>query len=392
MPCFKACKRAIAAAIFIIAIAAPAVATAQSDAPDAKFENARDFKLRLFKPTVPGFVTLGLSPRRTADPGAFSDLSVDAANLSSSGRSKFGLAFSGQPYWWGHAKTTLGSYQQHTSAFERVLARSQVSLAAAYVDFSHGYYEIGLGWQTQLLDAQDQRFDPHNYDCLSKAWEDLRRPAHQAADEAVLDAIMKNSELDEDQLEAIRDKTLKQYPTTGFDAARRECRNLASEASLARHSLIIGAGVNSRTSDASFNGYQYDGSSVWATYRQPLTSNGFWALQVFARGKFDGTLDAPKTAALSPFAEGNEYIGGAGLALEQVWWKADVSLAGVEQDFRQAGIATDNYAEATLHGAIRVSDGLWVQGSVGDSFGRDLGDKISFGFNVSVDWDDLKLW
>ena len=385
-------KLILGAALAGVVCAIPAIAEAASDDIDPKFENARDFKLELFKPSVPGFVALGLSPRRTADPGTFSDLSLDAANLSDSGRSKFGIAFSGQPYWWGHAGTTLASYQQHTSAFERVLARGQLSLAAAYVDFDPGYYQLGLGWQTQLLDRQDQRFDPHSFDCLSKAWEDLRRPAHQAADEAVLNAAAQNPDLSDDQLEAIRDKVLKETPTTGFDSARKGCRSLAGKASLAKASLIVGAGINARTSDTSFGGTQYDGTALWATYRQPITSNGFVALQFFARGKFDGTLGVPKTAKLAPFAEGNEYIGGAGIALEQIWWKADVSVSGVEQDFQQAGISSDEFAEATLHGAVKVHDGLWLQGSVGDSFGRTFGDKVSFGFNVSVDWDDLKHW
>jgi len=393
MSCTQALKRAFPLALAIIAVCATwRIAPAAAEEIDPKFANARDFRLKLFEPTVPGFVTLGLSPRRTADPGAFSDLSLDAANLSDEGRSKFGLAFSGQPYWWGHAGTTLGSYQQHTSAFERILARGQLSLAAAYVDFSSGYYQFGLGWQTQLLDRQDHRFDPHSNDCISKAWDELRRPAHQAADDAVLKAIADNPDLSEDQLEAIRDNVLKEMPATGFEAARKSCRSLAAQDALAKASVIVGAGVNARTDDTGFGGTQYDGTAVWATYRQPVTSNGFVALQFFARGKFDGTLGVPKTPKLPAFVDGNEYVGGAGIALERIWWKADVSVSAVEQEFRHAVAKTDDFAEATLHGAIKVRDGLWLQGSVGDSFGREFGDKVSFGFNVSVDWDDLKLW
>ena len=383
--------RAPGLAFAVVAACISAANTAAADEIDPQFENARNFKLELFRPSVPGFVTLGLSPRRTADPGAFSDLSIDAANLSDSGRSKFGLAFSGQPYWWGHSHTTLGSYQQHTSALERIFARGELSVAAAYTDFSSGYYTLGLGWQTQLLDRQDHRFDKASYDCISRAWNSISKPAHQKADDAVLNAIIDNPNLTEAQQQAIRDKALKENPPVGFDEARKSCRSVAAQNSLARASVIIGAGVNGRTDDSSFNGTQYDGSSVWATYRQPITDDGFLALQFFARGKFDGTLDVPKTPKLPVFAKGNEYVGGAGIALEQVWWKADISASAVEQEFRQSGVSADDFAQATVHGAIKVRDGLWLQGSVGDSFGREFGDKVSFGFNVSVDWDDLKL-
>jgi hypothetical protein len=388
-------RRALAGALGAVAMFWPmalqaAPATPASE-PDAKFQNADDFALELFAPTAPALVTLGMSPRRMADPGAFRDIEIDFANISSDDRYKLGAAIGGTPYWWLHRDTTIGDYRAKTDRVDRILARTEVSAAAAYVHYAPAdFYNLGIGIQTQLLDRQDHRLDPQSFECLTKAWDDYRRPANQAADDAVLDYLTSHPDATEEDLTRVRDQALAQAQgtATGFATARDSCRIEAGQRALGRSSLMIGGGVNSRTINTRFDGLRYDGGAVWGAYRQPLVKSGFLSLELFAQYRFDGVLDVPKNAS-SVLVTGDEFTGGGGLALEQNWWKLDGALSYVDQTYSNVALASDDYAVGVVRGAVKVHRGLWLQASVGDTVGRNFSNDPFFSFNVKFDLDEI---
>lgn len=386
-------------AIALVASALPFGAAAADNAPqstdvDPGFQNARGFDLALFAPSAPGFVVLGLSPRRAADPGAFRTFGFDATNLSSGDGYEFGGAVSFEPFWWGHNDLTLKEYRDDTTTLTRVFARTQVSLAASYGTGNHlSLYGFGVGAQAQLLDDQDERYDPHSYDCIRGAWQKLRAPLHQAADDAVFDYLTNHPDASPTDLKAVRDAVLAKQgapSAAAFEAARNACRDLAELASLAKPSLIVGAGAKLRTKDASFNNWRGDGGSFWATYRHPVVEDGLVSLELFGRYSFSGTLNLLDKGPLAN-AKGNEAIVGTGLALERPWWKANAAISYVAQDFESKALGNVSFPEASIGGALRIKSGLWLQASVDEAFGGAENGKPSVGVNVKYDWSDLGL-
>lgn len=367
--------------------------SSQTDA-DSAYQNARDFDLDLFAPSAPGFVVLGLSPRNAADPGSFRNFGFDFADLSRGSVYNLGGALSLEPFWWGNSDLTLKDYEDDTSALERAFARTQVSLAASFV---HGpgfqYFSQGLALQTQLLDAQDQRFDPASYRCILEAWQTTRQPAQQAADDAVLDYLTNHPNATDAELKSVRDAVLKNQggqSAQAFANARTECRGEAELRFLSKPSLMVGVGERAKTQNAGFRSPQLDGGSVWATYRQPLLDDGLLSLEVFGRYAFGETLDV-LTSSTTREAKGNEAIGGAGLAFERTWWKLEAAGTFVHQDFETAAFSTQNYGEASLSAAIKVRDGLWLQASGEDVLGGAGAGTLFWGLDVKYDWSSLGL-
>jgi hypothetical protein len=390
--------RALSGFIAVAALVLPLKAAAEnaqlSPEVDPSFQNARGFDLALFAPSAPGFVVLGLSPRRAADPGAFRTFGFDVTNLSSGDGYDLGGALSFEPFWWGHNDLTLKQYQDETTGLERVFARTQVSLAASYGSGNKlSLYGFGVGAQAQLLDDQDERYDPHSYDCIRQAWQKLRAPLHQSADDAVFDYLTSHPDASAAELKAIRDAVLAKQgapSAAAFETARNACRDLAELASLAKPSLIVGVGGKMRTKDADFGSWRGDGGSVWATYREPVFEDGLVSLDLFGRYSFSTTLNLFDKGPLGN-AKGNEGILGLGLALERPWWKVDGAISYVAQDFEPAALGNVRFPEASISGAIRIKSGLWLQASVDDAFGGAENGKPSVGVNVKYDWSDLGL-
>jgi hypothetical protein len=381
---------AVAAALMVAGLAC---AAAQASEPiPADLGNASKFRLDLFAPTAPAFVVLGVSPRRAADPGAFREFGVDVANLSRGDNYKVGLALSTTPYWWGHSELTIASYRSQTTALERIAARTQLSLGLAFAYAKpKSYYNFGLGVQTQLLDRQDERFDAESYTCLGDAWDALRRPAAEAASKAVLDALMADETLSQEELNRIRDKELKKASASAaqFAEARKSCRDEASARALGKASLMVGAGVNSRTRNTSFDGFSYDGFAVWGTYRQPVVASGFVSVQMFTRLSWDESVGVIKAGTTS-LVKGNTQLIGAGLALERKRWKSDVAVSYGRTDFTSPLWPDDDYYEVAWRGAVKVLDGIWLQASVARDFASRYDEDVTFGFNVHFNWDDLR--
>ncbi len=358
-------------------------AASAGDLPD---ENAGRFDLPLFAPSSPGFVALGLTPRRTADPGASRTFGFDAANLSNASGFSLGGAFSLEPYWFGHRDLTLKQYREQTTAWERLFARTQMSLAASYTNAGSMHaYDAGLAAQAQLLDAQDERYDPGSNSCLLQAWQSIRQPVQQAADDAVLDYVSTHPDASDEELKKVRDKVLEekgQASEAAFARARDACRDGAALKALSRPSLMAGFGSKLRLSGTGPAGW--DGSSFWATYRQPLWDQGLVSLVMFGRysiaGRFVTTLRS------RPEVKGDEATAGGGLAIEKDWWRLDLSGSYVAQRYSNFTPSRADYGEAALTGAVRFREGLWAQASVTDAFGGFNKNKPYFSFTVKYDW------
>lgn len=357
---------------------------------DPTLQNAKSFDLALFAPSAPGFVVLGMSPRRSADPGSFKTFGFDFADLSSASNFDVGGALSFEPYWWGHQDLTLKQYEQDTTALERIFARTQVSVAASYVsDHSFEYESFGIAAQAQLLDAQDERYDPHSYDCLLKSWQTIRQPSEQAADDAVFDYITSHPDATQDQLTAVRNQALSKngaQSAQAFETARASCQDQAELNFLSKPSWMVGLGGRMRTLDAQFHSPRLDGGSVWTTYRQPIVEDGLVSLEFFGLYSFSGTLNLLDNN-ITLDTKGNEYDVGTGVALERTWWKADAAVTYVSQDIQHPPLGTQDFTQISIGGAIRINEGLWVEASGGDAFGS--GTRPFFGADIKYDWSNL---
>lgn len=382
----------VAAAVAICPANARADAASPTDEVDPTLQNAQQFELALFAPSAPGFVVLGMSPQRSADPGSFKTFGFDFANLSRGSDFDVGGAFSFEPFWWGHEDLTLKQYEQDTSALERIFARTQVSVAGSFVSIGRlRFYDFGLAAQAQLLDAQDERYDPHSYDCLLHAWQAMRQPAEQAADDAVFDYLTSHPDATQDELTAVRDKALSQTGAASaqaFAAARSACQDAAELTFLSKPSLMMGAGARARTLDTSFTGPSTDGGSIWTTYRQPVAQDGLVSLEFFGAYSFSGTLALLDTS-IADAARGNEADVGAGIALERTWWKAAAAATYIAQDARHPPLGTENFYEVSLSGAVRVRNGLWLELSGGDVLGGEKSSQPFFGLDVKYDWSSV---
>ncbi len=374
--------------------ALPAIAFADGAATPGdivpNLQNARQFDLALFAPSAPGFVVLGMSPRRSADPGSFKTFGFDVADLSNGGNFNVGGALSFEPFWWGHQDLTLKGYEQDTTALERIFARTQVSVAASYVSqHSFSYESLGIAAQAQLLDAQDERYDPHSYDCLLQAWQTIRQPSQQAADDAVFDYLTSHPDATQDDLTAVRNAALNKggaASAQAFATARSSCQDAAELNFLSKPSWMVGVGGRTRTLDASFHSPRLDGGSVWTTYRQPVVEDGLISLEFFGLYSFSGTLDLLDND-ITADTKGNEYDVGTGIALERTWWKADAAVTYISQNMQHPPLGTQDFTQISVSGAVRIREGLWVQVSGGDSFGDNT--RPFFGLGVKYDWSNL---
>ena len=377
-----------------LAVFSAVSAAAASDAPDAdaSLQNAERFDLSLFAPSAPAFVVLGLSPRRAADPGSFHTYGFDAANLSNADGFEAGGAYSLEPFWIGHSDLTLRQYRDDTSVIERVFARTQTSLAASYSSGNGArFYSTGLAAQAQLLDRQDERFDPESYACLFREWQNIRKPVEQTADDAVFDYLTTHPDATEDDLKAVRDRVLKEQGApsqAAFGRAQAACRDLAALRALARPSLMAGLGTSLRISDSHAAASGYDGLSLWATYRQPILEDGLISLEAFGRHTFATHLDTMRRIA-SRDAKGDDTTLGGGLAAEAAWWRIEGAGSWSSQSFDDRAFGSRQYFTASLTGAVRFHEGLWLQASASNDFGGPDRGKPYFGLAVKYDWSEL---
>lgn len=365
------------------AFAAPVESSLSQDDAEA----ADRFDIDLFAPAGPAFTALGGSPRRVSDPGALHDFKFDFGSIVDGEKSRLGAAFSVVPYWMGDKKTTLSDYRNQTSRFTRILARTQTSIGIARAGGDEREaVRIGFGAQTQLLDAQDHRFDEESYNCIHAAWQRHRAPVHQDTVDSIIDAISAGEALTDEDLAALQEEglTLDEGSQSRYLDARDSCRDEAAQRLLGKASWQLGFGVGGRSEEDELASFDYDGVSLWTSYRHPVDARGRFAVFTFARGDLDRVFDLDDDLR----AEGDSIDAGVGAAYQSPRFRLDVSVAQVHRSYADRFFDDDNFQRYAGIADIRLREGIWLEVSGGTNVNTDLVNGAFGGVNLKVAWGD----
>lgn len=373
--------RTVLAAQVLSAMLAAAPAAAQET--ESEFENADRYDIDLFGPTGPALVSLDVTARRASAPATPNDIDFDSGDNKFPSGNRIGASVSLSPYWIGDRRMTLSQYRNDTGAFERILARSQVSAGLARIanDNTHAW-RIAAAAQTQLLDGQDHRYDRAAYECLHDAWNGAQRRQHESLAQQLAQAFAEDENVD---LEAIQEEALEDFESGDFETARRRCRDESAQRLLAKASWLVGAGVGWRSDQNRFGGFDYDGVSLWSNYRQPVTANGRFALFALARADFDRRIDLNDIAP-SPRKGDSVEFGGGG-AIQSPAFRLDLAATHNRDDFDGA-TPDDRYMRYLATADVRIREGLWLEGAVGVNNGSLFNDGVFGGAKLIVSWSD----
>lgn len=380
------------AALFAVFFS-PAAALAQGAAPDNSaagdqqdYQNADDYDLDLFAQPGAALLSLDVAPRRASAPATPQDFGYDIGSASGPDGHQIGFAISVSPYWIGDRRLTLEQYRNDASAAERIFARSEISLGGAYIDADDAHaWRFAVAGETQLLDAQDHRYDRAAFACLHDAWNRLRRGEHESAISDIGKALGENPDLSEDELLKMQQRALEGAPGgDAFDAARRQCQDESAARLIARPSWLLGAGAGMRSDQNRFGGFDYDGVSVWTHFRQPLTDDGRFAVFAIARGDIDRVFDIGAAAPVKADA----WEAGGGAALQTTRFRVDLSAAYNRRNFR--ALADDDFIRYAAVADLRVLRGVWLEGNIGYVDRSLYSNGVFGGLTVKIDWSDFR--
>lgn len=367
-----------------------------SEAPTEfdEFQNADVFDVDLFSPTAPALVVLGVSPKNTADPGTFKDFGFDVTNVGDGDKNRIGVAFTTTPYWWGTRALTLEDYRTQNSAAERIWARTQLSLGLARAGGRKTEsLSLGFGVQSQLLDAQDHKFDQESFACIQGAWDQLRRPEFEDATKNLAGEIAEalgdvpiGEEPDEididldDFFEGLQGSASEDQ----FLGARRSCQDQATARLLAKPSWMAGIGLGARSDDDQLTDFEFDGVSLWTSYRQPLDARGRFAVLGFLRGDLDKTFDLGGDLR----KEGDAVLAGLGGAFQIPWLRVDLSASFNHRSFTDSAFENDDFIRYTGLVDVRVREGLWLEVAGGTIASSDFNNGAFGSINVKISWGE----
>ncbi len=359
-----------------------------------EFENADVFDVDLFSPTAPALVVLGVSPESAANTGTNKDYGFDVTNIGDGDKNRLGIAFSTTPFWWGRRPITLEEYRTRLSRLERIWARTQVSLGLARAGGkTTESLTLGLGFQTQLLDAQDHKFDAESYSCLHDAWQELRAPVFEAATMDLAEQVARELEAlgpeaeEAEELDIDVDaffESLGGESEDQFLAARESCQNQSVARLLAQPSWMIGLGIGARSQADQLTDFGYDGVTLWTTYRQPLDDRGRFAAFGFLRGDVDKNFDL----VCDLHAEGNAFLVGLGGAFQSPKFRIDLSASFNHRNFDRALLGQDDFVRYSGVVDVRLREGLWLEFSGGAITDSDFNNGAFGSVNVKIAWGD----
>lgn len=357
----------------------PVAASAQEPS-QADFENADKYDFDLFSATGPALVSLDAAARRASAPAARSEFSIDTGDGKFAAGNRIGAAFSVMPYWVGDRRLTLQQYREETGTFERIFARAQASAGIARIAFDGEHaWRFAAAMQTELLDAQDHRYDRAAYACLHEAWDRLQRGQHETLAQELARAFAEDEDAD---LEALQEEGLKVMGSGDYERARKQCRDEGVQRLLGKPSWLVGAGVGWRSDPGAFGGFSYDGASAWTQYRQPLSADGRFAVFAFARGDLGRRVDLGAAAPI----EADSYEAGGGGAFQSPHFRLDLSAAYNRRDFDGA-LAGDDFIRYSATADIRLLEGLWLEAFIGANDGSRYSDGVFGGGKLMVSWD-----
>ena len=358
------------------------------------FENADVFDVDLFSPTAPAFVVLGASPVNAANTGTNKDYGFDVTNVGDGDKNRIGIALSTTPYWWGRRPITLDEYRTRKSPAARIWARTQISLGLARAGGkTTESLTLGLGLQTQLLDAQDQKFDQRSYQCIHSAWQSLRQPVFEDATRDLAGEIATELERlgpgldDADEINIDEDDFfdgLSDNSEDQFLAAREACQDQAVSRLLAQPSWMIGLGVGARSEADQLTDMGFDGVSLWTAYRHPFDGKGRFAVFGFMRGDLDKNFDLGGDL----HGQGNALLAGLGGAYQNPKLRIDVSASATHRDFESRLLDEDTFLRYAGVVDVRLRKGLWLELSGGAVTQSDFNNGAFGSVNVKIAWGD----
>lgn len=349
-----------AAAIAFLSMLSPLGA----QAGDEPSEAANVYEVDLFAPVGPALISMGASPRTTGAPGAFQNLSLEFGNVSNDGRSRLGVATTLVPYWLAEQELTLEEYREMTGPGERMLARTQLSIGAAYTVGDADTLQIGAGLQTQLLDGQDHRFDGKAVECMTQAYAKYGGAAVESGLSALTAGLRDQGEgLSEEEAEEAFAGGFGEGGGSQYASAQRVCAAGSAERMLGNRSWLVGLGTDFRSDDPGTDNLEHDGVSLWTTYRQPLDSAGRYTVFGYARGDIGKTFDLDDDLTV----EGDAYTLGVGSSYQSPRFRADLSVAYNDQSYDTlVGLADgDDFLRYTAVFDIRLRPGYWLEISGG---------------------------
>lgn len=355
----------------------------RADALAKSKKPASEFTLDLNAPTAPGFVVIGAMPKNVADPGDLKQFSVHTGSFFSDGKLKPGLAVSGLPYWWSIREITHEQYANSDADgrpveggledFERILARTQFSLATVEFKDAQGKdgVKLGAGFQTQMLDRQDIRLNVKNYDCVTGSWDRVERrfaALIKTVSEGAQKAVDDDGTLDFNEEFKRQLKEAQTKVVADYDNDYEKCKKQAEKRFLQEPSWTIGAGVAARSRNGDVDDLTFNGASVWSTYRAPFGGN--LAAIVYAKADIHTDFKVASGALVT----GDAFEAAFAFALEEPTWKLDATASYHFRDFQNSAF-DDDYFQFSATAAFKVRDGVWLEASAGTKtdakFGQD---------------------
>tara|TARA_R110001606_G_scaffold174123_1_gene320726 strand:- start:200 stop:1522 length:1323 start_codon:yes stop_codon:yes gene_type:complete len=389
------------------------------------------FKIDTSMPAYPATALLSGSNVEVENFSTSEDFGLRFVNLfSPEGKLKPGFAYGATPYWWFNRNISSDLYRKHYST--RIFARTQLSLAAISLPGSETNTDsdglsVGLGLVTEFLDSADPRFDEDTKECVAAAYQkfDTTVDVNRVAVDQTIDELMAENNLTlqtknpaaviaalaalgdhgetywwgryDEKLEANRKKARESEDENAVAAASElqaylDCGTAAEKRAVEKSSLKLGLALRADSESGELDGLQTMGSSVWLSYRNPIRFDALTSSNLFVRYDLDRSEVVPENEVMPGdmgAKESRRYDSlqaGVGLARVGDNSKVASTLAYVSKNYDTAELEDSNYLLATLGASYKVSDGVWLEFSLGwsddDKFDNDRFTRLE----LKVDW------
>ena len=408
------------------------VITISKSGPD-EFDPSK-FKIDTSIPAYPATALLGESNVEVENFATAEDFGARLVGLTDDdGKITPGVALAATPFWWLRENITTEEYQ--SSYASRVAARTQfsfavVSLSESETETQAGGTSYGVGFTTEFLDTSDPRFDEETKECVRGVYfkEDLTIDVNAEAAKRAADEIRRNhggsSEMTADFLSTntdpvpglngklwvqLYDETLQEKrkavrgewdeiiakSNKAEEAAYKECGTAAEQRAAKQASLKLGVAARFDQLKSGSDDFQDKGQSVWLAYRHGVPVDSLTSANVFLRYDNDHSEMMPESDDMMTGMETQElakfdaWKAGLGVARVDDNFKASASVAYIDKDYQLDELDDSNYALVSVGASYKVSDGIWLDFSLGwsddDMFSNDRYTRLE----LKADWGQL---
>ncbi|GIU66011.1 hypothetical protein [Candidatus Phycosocius spiralis] len=373
-------------------------------------KNVPRYEIARTLPSIPAFAVIGKSGSDVVGSSVGADLYVDMG--SGNGTLDFGVSL--KPYWtiFGRERTIDDFLDpQKTSAFERMLSRSQFSFA---IGEKEKKARLGLGFQSSVFDNTDPRTNRAHLDCVKNALAPLTSPPPLLTNADMIwlaDAVKESSALkleipakqiaallveraqggitptalkeefiyrlkNQGVLEDDRDifgatllEIINQAPSqvaafkpamTAAQSSREKCFEILRDAFKTQPDLYVGVGQAFHSDSTSLGNLKDAGLSAWVGYNYPLSETAF--LNLFGKLVPKQEIEYAKDMK----ADANVGILAAQAMFAQETWKADITLSHNWRSFDKSGLTDEKFFRYSLNYSVRLYENVWLEIGAGD--------------------------